>query len=419
MIAGAGRGQGGAARAAVWAAGLAVALWAALAVAGADAARARKLVAVQANVGNINLSCEEQVFKLCLRPVEERATAALQELHPDVVGFEEILPPELCTDAPSTNPSNLCSGPLEPRSQVRRLLGNRYLFRCDDRFGWDCLAARDRYRLYLTGRLETRPVVSACDDSGFTLNIGTVRLFEWPITTVVAHPDSMDAACRAAQIRDLFESLPPRAPALLLGDWNLDPYRDDDESVRYWSTQVPSRFKYASSDEFTFVPGSSQLDPTGEAMDVPGAVDPAGPFRPRTIDHVLVRGLRGSCEVQRIDGGGGMDHRAQICRLRVPRKVTPRMRFVPTNGDCAAAVRFHQVPPHLRSVRFRIAGRVIVDRKPPYRARRRGGERRRPYVLASARPLLTNGKGPNEGSALGHCKGPARPPPPPQPIPID
>ena len=41
------------------------------------------------------------------------------------------------------------------------------------------------------------------------------------------------------------------------------------------------------------------------------------PFSGRTLDLVLTRGLRGSCAVRRVDGGGGMDHRAQVCRLRV------------------------------------------------------------------------------------------------------
>src|SRR3954447_3128486 len=42
---------------------------------------ARPVVAVQANVGNINVGgCRVQVYKLCLRPVERRAAAALRAL---------------------------------------------------------------------------------------------------------------------------------------------------------------------------------------------------------------------------------------------------------------------------------------------------------------------------------------------------
>ena len=372
---------------------------AALALALAPAARAEKLAVVQANVGNVNVpGCADQVFKLCLRPVEERATEALKALRPDLVGFQEILPPELCTQAPSTNPYNLCSAPLTPPSQVERLLGPGYAHDCDQRFGWDCLAV-EMPRLRLT-QLSTRPVQPLCEDTGFTLSTATIRLRGWPIAAAVAHPSSTDIECRAQQLKDFFASLPAAGPALLLGDFNLDPFREDDESVREWDRWVPSHFRLASGDEFTSRPcGSSQLDPTGLEKDGP-AQPCTGPLAERTIDHVLVRGLSGRCDVQRVDGGGGMDHRAQVCGIEVGPSVTPAMRL--RRRGCGVRVRFKPRPGHLRAVRFRIADRTKVDRRRPHRVRRRGRERLRDTRVA-VRPQLANGLGPKLRRVLPPC----------------
>jgi hypothetical protein len=366
---------------------------AALSVLAAEAApaTAAELRVVQANVGNVNVpGCQQQVYKLCLRPVEVRAVKALRDLRPDLVGFEEILPPDLCRRAPSTNPDNLCSGPLRPPSQVERLLGSGYRHLCDARFGWDCLAVASR-RLQLAG-FRTRPIQPTCEDSGFTLGVGTVRLRGWPLTAVVAHPSSTDAPCRARQLDDLFSSLPARAPAILIGDWNLDPFREDDPSVGEWRRWVPSRFRLLSGPELTSFPcTSSQIDPTGRTLDGPVSLC-TGPLASRTIDHVLARGLTGGCGVQRVDGGGGMDHRAQVCSVTAGAAVTPAVRLR-RRKRCKVEARFRPPPEHLEAVRLRIGGRLVVDRRAPFQARRRGRERTRRARVA-ARPLLSNGSGP-------------------------
>ena len=366
----------------------------------AAAAQGREIRVVQANVGNSNVpGCQDQVFKLCLRPVEQRATDALRALRPDVVSFQEILPPDVCT--PSPNPYNLCSAPLEPASQVTRLLGSAYAQQCDDRFGWDCLAVLTGG--VALGPMATRAVLPECEDTGFTLNHGTLRVAGWPIAVTNAHPDSQDATCRRAQLRDLFErALPAAGPALVLGDFNLDPYREDDASVRYWKTRVPERFRYASTDAISFQLGRSQLDPTGQTL------DEGGPFiSQRTLDHVVVRGgLSGSCTAQRIDGGGGMDHLAQVCRIAVGAGATPR--FALRRRGCSVGARFAPTPPHLRAVAFRVAGRRFVDRDSPYRVRVPHGRNER---TVRAVPLLTTGTGPARSAAVpARCAGSARDP---------
>jgi hypothetical protein len=280
---------------------------------------ARPIVAVQANVGNINIGgCRVQVYKLCLRPVERRAAAALRALHPDVVGFEEILPPATCREHPATAPTNLCSGPLRPRSQVTRLLGRGYRASCSTRFGYECLAVRRGAGLRVT-RLRTLPRLGDCD-AGFTVDRATLRMQGRRVALLVAHPDSMDVGCRTRQLRRAFATLPRSGPVLALGDWNLDPYREHDASVRLFSrARRRLGLRLATGRRLSLLPGSSMSDATGRALDVPGPSPYAPPYGNRTVDHVLVRGYAGRCRVRRIDGGGGMDHRAQVCHLRLRR----------------------------------------------------------------------------------------------------
>lgn len=347
------------------------------------------LTVVLANLGNVNVpGCSEQAYKLCQRPVEERATEALRALRPDLAALVEVLPADLCRRAPSTNPDNLCSRPLEPASQVQRLLGRRVRWACDRRYGWDCLAVSQR--VALERPLDTRPVPPSCEDDGFTVSVGTARVHGWPVTVAVAHPSSSDVDCRADQVRDLFEAGMPRAgAAIVAGDFNLDPYREDDASVAAFREGTRG-YALASTDAFTSFPaGPSQLDPGGRTLDNDVALDAPGPFEQRSIDHVLVRGgVKGSCAVRRVDGGGGMDHRAQACRLRVP---TPRMRL--RREGCRVRVRLRPIPAGLRGVR--IGG--VADRKAPYSVRRaRGG-------VVAVRALLANGRGPLLRKRVARC----------------
>lgn len=347
------------------------------------------LTVVLANIGNVNVpGCADQSYKLCQRPVEQRAAKALRALRPDLAALVEVLPADLCKRAPSTNPDNLCSRPQDPPSQVERLLGRRARRVCDRRYGWDCLAVSQRVALERS--LDTRPVPPSCEDDGFTVSVGTARVHGWPVAVAVAHPSSSDVPCRADQVRDLFaDGLPRAGAAIVTGDFNLDPYREDDASVQAFKEGTRA-FRLASTDAFTSFPaGPSQLDPSGRTLDNGTALDPPGPFGQRSIDHVLVRGgVRGACEVRRVDGGGGMDHRAQVCRLRVP---TPRMRL--RREGCRVRVRLSPVPAGLRAVR--IGG--VVDRTAPYAVRRaRGG-------VVAVRALLANGRGPLLRKRVGRC----------------
>ena len=356
------------------------------------------LTVVLANIGNVNVpACNDQAFKLCQRPVEQRAAQAFQALRPDVTALIEVLPPDLCQRAPSANPANLCSGPLDPPSQVDRIFGGARPQHCDDRYGWDCLTV-DPARVRLAPVFDTRPSPASCDDDGFTVNVGRVRVRGWPVTVTVAHPHSSSVPCRADQVLDLFEqALPADGAAIVAGDFNLDPFREEDASVEAFRAHVPSRFTWASDDTITSVPAApSQTDPTGTTLDNDTALDPPGPLGQRTIDHVVVGGgVRGGCEVKRVDGGGGMDHRAQVCRLDVP---TPEVRV--RRRGCRVGVTFSPAPPAgLQAVRFSVGHgpRVVTDRTAPYAAR---VER---TTAVRVRPVLANGRGPVSARQVRHC----------------
>jgi hypothetical protein len=369
----------------------------ALALVLAPAAAADGFTVVQANVGNANVpGCQDQGFKLCQTPVEGRAGAALRGMGADVVGLEQVLPPELCLASPSINPDNLCSGPLDPPSQVGRLLGGSGAHACDGRSHSDCLAVV-KAALGLE-RMSTRPSQAGCTDASSTLSTATLRLRGWPISVALVRGSPTDAGCRARQLRDLFSSLPAAGATLVMGDFGLDPFRDDDEAVRVWRTWVPSRFRLVNDGTVTYVPcGTSQLDPSGTSTDgpLPTCVTPQ-----RATDHVLVRGLTGRCEVRRVDGGGGMDHRAQMCRIQTGPEVTPVVRIRPKR--CTVGVRLSPSPPGLSGVRFRLGKTYVTDRKAPFQFRRRGRGRAHAGRLV-VRPLLANGDGPRVSRRLGPC----------------
>ena len=270
---------------------------------------------------------------------------------------------------------------LEPPSQVERLLGDGVRSACDARYGWDCLAVRRGLRL---SSFATRPVLPECADDGFTSSVGVVRLRGWPVTVAVAHPDSTVVPCRAAQLRDLFGALPAAGPVLVLGDLNVDFHREDDESA---AAVKASGLDVLSSDELTSFPGApSQLDPTGSALDGDVAL-PAGPLGPRTLDHVLTRGLSGTCDVLRVDGGGGMDHRAQVCSVTVPASVTPALRL--RRRGCRVRVSFPGRD-DVAGARLRLGLRSRVDREAPFTIRGRArGLRVRALTLAGAGPQIS------------------------------
>lgn len=343
--------------------------------AGAQSAGAVPVRLLQANLGNINVTpgaCGDQAVKLCLQPVEDRITAGLRTLDPDVVVLQEVLPTLVCAPpakegdfgtAPTSlslrNPAHLCNpsvaAALPAAEQLDRLLPPlQWETRCNDPLidpaqpgrvipPWDCIGVkRERGRMVaFTSLPGTAPgaVPGETCDNGFTVSVARLDLGGTPLQVTTAHPDSgpSRAGCRAEKLARMFEALGgerPAGPTVVSGDMNLDPYRSPDVSTALWdrfisadgSTAYGYRSGIAEADPAPFTSnlcGPSQLDPTGRVVDP--VQPPVGPCA-STLDHVAATpDVVGSCDTlgeapgtsARLDGGGGTDHRGILCDLSV------------------------------------------------------------------------------------------------------
>lgn len=284
-----------------------------------------------ANVGNVNPSCASEVFKLCHQATEDRIATRVQSHAPDLAVLIEVLPSRICDDVPgaSVNPFGVCASSVgDERTQVERLLGPGYSVSCG-RHGWDCLAVRDA-----SGTLEV-PLASldipvGCDD-GFVVAYADVTVHDERFRVLLGHPDSMDSSCRTAALKALFAQTEDRT--LLIGDMNLDPRRSSDASAELWNSMVGHDKTFAYHSDLD-VPTHAASDPS--ALDATGMLTPnnhncTAPFGCTTLDHVASTFASGDCDVlgetpgtERLDGGGGMDHRALVCDLSLRGGRSPR-----------------------------------------------------------------------------------------------
>lgn len=277
---------------------------------------------LQANVGNSFLSCDEPyLYKLCEQDVETALRDSIAALAPDVVALQEVLPDGFCDTLPEPedDPRFVChpdNQSAEP-SQARRLLGPDYDILCDDRRGFECVAARPGV---LEGPYQVAPPVASddaetCDPS---FSVGAVHVTlpgAAGFTLVNGHPQSaFIGVCRDKQVQQVFaDDGLAQGDTLLSGDWNLDPYRaGDDPSVDTWVQWVgpddTTRFRYHS--------GVAERQPPYATNVVAGIAS--------VLDHVASTALQGTCttlgeapDTTRLDQGvgAGCDHRALWCAL--------------------------------------------------------------------------------------------------------
>ncbi len=277
---------------------------------------------LQANVGNSFLTCDEPyLYKLCERSVEDALRESIAALAPDVVALQEVLPDAFCSTLtePEDDPRFVChqDNVGAEQSQARRLLGPDYDILCDDRRGFECVAARAGV---LDGAYQAAPPVDsdadeACDPN---FSVGAVHVTlpgAAGFTLVNGHPQSaFIGVCRNKQLQQVFaDGGLAQGATLLSGDWNLDPYRaGDDPSVDTWVQHVgpddATRFHYHS--------GVAERQPPYATNVVAGIAS--------VLDHVASTALEGTCQTlgeapdtTRLDqgAGAGCDHRALWCAL--------------------------------------------------------------------------------------------------------
>ena len=265
-----------------------------------------------ANVGNSDPLCLPYYLKLCRKDVEARIAANIRALRPGVVAIQETMPYHMCERYPVPVPATICTE-TEDIPQIRRLLGPDYSIVCDARNGFECIGVRvdvgeiigcEIGGLCDTARLDKQP--QGCRWNVSTIAV-TVRVKGRTFDVVNAHPESRSAECRRASIQQIFEpdGLLECAHALVAGDLNLDPWREQDTSTRYWNASVGA----SSSSGFDYHSGVAEHEPPYPTLRY-------SIFK-RTYDHVVSNFLTGVMQVlgespgtTRLDGGKGMDHRA-------------------------------------------------------------------------------------------------------------
>jgi endonuclease/exonuclease/phosphatase family metal-dependent hydrolase len=269
-----------------------------------------------ANVGNVDPRCLPLVFKLCRNDVEARIAASIQSLSPDVVALQETLPPSNCTSLMALDTGNVCSNSSDI-PQIRRLLGDAYTIVCESRNSYECIAVHQdaggirgcgQGELCHTDRIDEQP--EGCRPNvaimGATLEIQG-RTFD----IINAHPESRSPECRNASIIQIFTDvgdgigLVREEHALIVGDLNMDPWRDDELSVQTWNSFVGA----PETHPYYYHSGMAEHDPQYFTLEYPTFS--------RTYDHVVSNFLEGTTLVlgespgtYRLDGGSGMDHRA-------------------------------------------------------------------------------------------------------------
>ena len=274
-----------------------------------------------ANVGNLDVfdpSCRRVWNKLCDKDVEKRITENIHNLDPDIIVLQEVLAPWQREKITERNKKKVCSED-QAIPQVRRLVGSNYSIICSSRNQFECIAVKIDVGEILGCKLgdlcdtaRTAPEIEGCDN-GFTISAATVKLKTGLVFDIVNfHPQSTDANCRARMIAIALEgnettpSLIQEDKVILLGDFNLDPWRDDDESVTKWNEFIELGWN-----------GKNLVYHSGIAEKNPPYYTSFTFYKKRTVDFIVSNFVIGICKTlgespftNRLDGGKGTDHRA-------------------------------------------------------------------------------------------------------------
>jgi hypothetical protein len=131
------------------------------------------------------------------------------------------------------------------------------------------------------------------------------------LDVVNVHPQNIPASCRSQLLRTAFlwgvpeNSIIHEDKVLLVGDFNLDPWRDHDESVIVWGQIFADGW---SGQPYRYHSGIVEKDPPHHTFVF---------FIRKTLDFAVSNFAKGQLLVlgespgtMRLDGGAGNDHRA-------------------------------------------------------------------------------------------------------------
>jgi len=272
---------------------------------------------LSANVGNLSLGCKKVLNKLCYKNVENQIAYNIQRLKPDIVALQEVLAPWQCEEFTETNKKKVCYE-VQDTPQVRRLLGDQYTIVCNSTNQFECVGVKTslgKIQGHALGEIfqdaRTSLAIEGCDN-GFNVSAVTLELYNGLVFDVVnAHPQSADVKCRIKMLEQIFypkeqNQLVNEDKVLLMGDFNLDPWRDRDESAILWNRWIQRGWG-----------GTPLKYHSGSAETIPPYVTEKILFRGRTVDIILSNFLEGTCQTlgvspgtERLDGESGMDHKA-------------------------------------------------------------------------------------------------------------
>jgi len=280
-------------------------------------AHAAPVKLLTANIGNSDIICIGYDWKLCLKSVEKKVTASIRAIDADILFLQEVVPAEHCAKKKETKPGFVCHDfenlPGPEKEMSRRVLGPDYTIAVT-KGAFEAIAVKKGVG-HIKGCQDGSlcivpglPFPANCDQ-GFSITAVDVEIYGKQIRLINGHPDSISKRCRAQEVEDAFKAVVP-GQTMMAGDWNLDPYRGKDESVKAWKQNLARKNFHYLSGPF----GNS----SGYYTDFLPLIDI--PFK--ALDHVVSDFAKGSCQTlgvspgtKRLDGRFDLDHRAILCKL--------------------------------------------------------------------------------------------------------
>jgi hypothetical protein len=202
--------------------------------------------------------------------------------------------------------------------QVRRLLGDNYTIVCEAESQYECFGIRKDIGEIegcslgdLCYNARHSPVPEDCNN-GFSISAVTVTLNNGAVFDLVnVHPASFSEECRTKLLLQAFtgnEAVPTVLKSdnvLIMGDFNLDPWRTRDSSSEVWQDIFDAGWR---GKKYKYHSGIAETDPPLFTFKF---------IKHQTLDLVVSNFAEGGCMVlgetpgtTRIDGGSGNDHRA-------------------------------------------------------------------------------------------------------------